>query len=787
MKSFILSILLILAGSTMAQTISTFPYNEDFEGEGSSTACSGYVMASPGWLNDTGDDNDWVPDAGGTISFGTGPSVDFNPGTFSGKYMYTETSGCNSDTRNLESPWFEFLATSGMEFSFAYHMFGGDMGTLTVEYRTGLVAPWTTLTGPITDNIDSWQTSSTDITFLSGEDSVQFRFVANTGIGFTSDMAIDDVSLTELSMTATVINILDETCLNAANGSMTMDVDYGISPVTYLWDTGDPSDTLATLSDIGPGTYCCTATDGDGSVITLCADIVALATDSLQVFAHATEDWICTDSMGLLIIDSIVGGAPSPVLCGLSSYSCESAQDTLQIGTEDFTIGGTTYPSPLGNWYWGTRHQMLITASELTAAGIVPGNLSGMAFNIDVLGTADPNLTSFTIKLGSTSEVDMLFGWDEAGPVEVLAPGDVTISPGWNWYDFDIPYYWNGTDNIIVETCFNNTGFTNNPQMWVSTTSYTSVRYYRADNPSVCGSSLTTGTSANRPVMQFKNCSATPGYPYIFSWDTGSADDTTMVLGGTYTLTVEDGTGCVETLDVTINESGPVNIDDVTICETNPTDFIASSSFDSYTWSTGETTQTISITTGGTYYVDAVDSLGCPTSDTAFVSTLPPPVISASSNDVIFGSDGYIDLLVYGSAFPFMIDWDNDGTGDNDDAEDQFGLDAGDYTVIVTDTNGCYATLTITVDSQLGLYDQTESIFEIYPNPTQGIIYVKPIYASGEEVYGEILDITGRLVSGFTISGDNTTVVDLSNEESGVYFVRITADGKQRTAKLIVE
>ena len=188
MKSFILSILLILAGSTMAQTISTFPYNEDFEGEGSSTACSGYVMASPGWLNDTGDDNDWVPDAGGTISFGTGPSVDFNPGTFSGKYMYTETSGCNSDTRNLESPWFEFLATSGMEFSFAYHMFGGDMGTLTVEYRTGLVAPWTTLTGPITDNIDSWQTSSTDITFLSGEDSVQFRFVANTGIGFTSDI-----------------------------------------------------------------------------------------------------------------------------------------------------------------------------------------------------------------------------------------------------------------------------------------------------------------------------------------------------------------------------------------------------------------------------------------------------------------------------------------------------------------------------------------------------------------------------------------------------------------------
>ena len=97
MKSFLLSIVLTLAGSTVAQTISTFPYNEDFEGEGASTACSGYIMAIPGWLNDPGDDNDWAPDAGGTGSFGTGPGVDFNPGTFTGKYMYTETSGCNGN------------------------------------------------------------------------------------------------------------------------------------------------------------------------------------------------------------------------------------------------------------------------------------------------------------------------------------------------------------------------------------------------------------------------------------------------------------------------------------------------------------------------------------------------------------------------------------------------------------------------------------------------------------------------------------------------------------------
>lgn len=788
MKSFLLLFALFVTGVAGAQTISTFPYNEDFEGEGSSTACSGYVMVSPGWINDLADDNDWAADNGGTGSTGTGPSADFNPGTFGGKYMYTETTGCDTDVRNLETPWFEFLATGGMEFSFAYHMLGGAMGTMAVEYRTGMADPWTGLVAPFTDNVNLWQISSSDITFLSGEDSVQFRFVANTGTSFTSDMAIDDVSLTEVPMTMTVVDVMDETCFNASNGYIIMDVDFGIEPITYLWDTGDPADTTATLMDVGPGTYCLTATDAVGSVVTECADVLGLATDSLFAFTHADPAWICTDSLGTIVIDSITGGLPTAGggPCGISAIGCTGPIDTLQIGTEDFTVGGTTYPSPLGNWYWGTRHQMLITEAELTAAGIMPGNLSGLALNLNDLGTADAGLTNFTIKIGCTSATEMTT-WDDAGPVEVMAPMDVTIAPGWNWFNFDESYYWNGVDNIIVETCFNNSGYSNNPNTWVSTTAYTSVIYYRADISTVCGSSAVTGTSANRPVIRFENCEAVAGYPYIYSWDTGSSSDTTVVPGGTYYLTVEDGTGCIITDSVVVNESAPVALDDVTICETNPTDFMASAAFDSYTWNTGETTQTISITTGGTYYVDAVDSLGCPSSDTAFVSTLPPPVISATSIDEMFGSDGYIDLLVYGAAFPFTIDWDNDGTGDDDDTEDQFGLESGDYTVVVTDTNGCYATLTITVSSQLGLENGQLSTFKLYPNPTQDVVYIQPIDVNGEQVFGEILDITGRVVQRFNMTNDNTITVDLSNEESGTYFVRMTVDGEQSTAKLIVE
>lgn len=58
------------------------------------------------------------------------------------------------------------------------------------------------------------------------------------------------------------------------------------------------------------------------------------------------------------------------------------------IGTGNQQNCNTCYPAPYGNWYWGARNEMLILASELTAAGVTPGPINTIAF--DVAGT-DPN------------------------------------------------------------------------------------------------------------------------------------------------------------------------------------------------------------------------------------------------------------------------------------------------------------------------------------------------------------------------------------------------------------
>ncbi|MCR9290797.1 MAG: HYR domain-containing protein, partial [Bacteroidetes bacterium] len=61
------------------------------------------------------------------------------------------------------------------------------------------------------------------------------------------------------------------------------------------------------------------------------------------------------------------------------------------------------------------------------------------------------------------------------------------------------------------------------------------------------------------------------------------------------------------------------------------------------------------------------------------------------------GNDGSIDLTVITGVSPFLYDWDNDGTGDNDDNEDLENLSSGTYSVTVTDALNCTKSLSVDI------------------------------------------------------------------------------------------
>lgn len=77
----------------------------------------------------------------------------------------------------------------------------------------------------------------------------------------------------------------------------------------------------------------------------------------------------------------------SPAACASSFGTVSNDRPNMRLN--GYTIGtgtvqncNTCYPAPYGNWYWGARNQMIILASELTAAGLTAGNITSLAFDV---------------------------------------------------------------------------------------------------------------------------------------------------------------------------------------------------------------------------------------------------------------------------------------------------------------------------------------------------------------------------------------------------------------------
>ncbi len=172
-------------------------FNDDFESTalcGTASDCATTVCSLGGlWSNLTNgsqDNIDWRIDENGTPSTGTGPSVDFNPGTATGNYAYIEASSCSSQTAILESQC--VLLDDKYDFVFAYHMYGTSIGSLHIDLFVN--GAWVedfvpALSG---DKGNTWFVSTTELYEYEGQ-TIKLRIRGITGTGFASDIAIDDL------------------------------------------------------------------------------------------------------------------------------------------------------------------------------------------------------------------------------------------------------------------------------------------------------------------------------------------------------------------------------------------------------------------------------------------------------------------------------------------------------------------------------------------------------------------------------------------------------------------
>jgi len=88
----------------------------------------------------------------------------------------------------------------------------------------------------------------------------------------------------------------------------------------------------------------------------------------------------------------------------------------------------------------------------------------------------------------------------------------------------------------------------------------------------------------------------------------------------------------------------------------------------------------------------------------------------------------------------------------------------------------------------LGLeYNQNEDLMFVYPNPSNGSFMLKINAFTGLINY-EVFDINGRKISERNeIDFVNETSIELGSIQSGVYFIKISADDFSTTKKIIIQ
>jgi len=206
-----------------------------------------------------------------------------------------------------------------------------------------------------------------------------------------------------------------------------------------------------------------------------------------------------------------------------------------------------------------------------------------------------------------------------------------------------------------------------------------------------------------------------------------------------------------------------------------------------YTYDIGSGAQASSTFTGlcqGTYNITVVDGASC----TQIISvTLDGPAEingSATTSDEMTGNDGSINLTATGGTGTLDYAWTGPG-GFTATTQDISGLAAGDYSVTITDDNGCSIVVDVTVDSQLGLSDEQTVNWSIYPNPTNGNLFIISSEINDENTTLVLTDVTGRIIMSENIIDTKQSVFNLSSLANGTYYLNIVSENRKTTFTVI--
>lgn len=216
-------------------------------------------------------------------------------------------------------------------------------------------------------------------------------------------------------------------------------------------------------------------------------------------------------------------------------------------------------------------------------------------------------------------------------------------------------------------------------------------------------------------------------------------------------LVVTGSGGCQDSTIENITVNALPNVDlgpDVAYCTGSSATLDAGPGWASQLWSTGATTQTISVSIPGPYSVQVVDANGCSNGDTINVTETPVPVVDLGGNVVTCPGTVTLDAGNPGASYQW-------NTGDT--LQSIFVTQSGGYAVTVTAAGGCSA------------YDSVFVLFQLAPNVDLGS---DTILCAGSSI---TLDATVAGATAYLWSdGSTNPTLTISPNNPSAYHVTVT-------------
>ncbi len=507
---------------------------------------------------------------------------------------------------------------------------GQSNGTATASATDG--------TAPYAYNWDSGEVGPTATGLTAGNHVV----TATDANGCT---ATASVTISEPPVLNVTIQLNGNTqCNGSSNGSATATATGGTSPYGYNWDSGEVSQTATGLN---AGTHSVTVTDANGCETV--GSIVVGEPGALSVIVTVVNGTLCNGGSD--------GSATASGSAGTAPYSYEWDSGEVVPTATGLTPG---------------THTVTVTDSNgCSAVGSI------------VIGQPNPLIVSITLN----SDVSCN-GLSDGSATATTSGG--TPSYSYVWDNGQLGNIANNLDaGMHVVTVTDNNGCTVTGSVFIGEPTVLSATA-TANNGTLCNGSSDGSATANP---------AGGTMPYSYQWDSGHNGQTATNLdAGNHVVTITDDNGCSATASVMIAEptSISVAVNGTTVANCTVCDGSASITVTggtppyTFNWSNNETTEDASALCSGINSVTVTDANNCSEVVSVTIGNTSTLVINTINETASISCNGVCDATVVltpsGGNPPYIYTWNNGGSTNT-----ITGLCAGNYSVTLTDQDGCIA------------------------------------------------------------------------------------------------